>query len=139
MDRTAWKRSLPELLRTTENDLIHKLREDRLLPCWEGHVRPRCGKGTLSSLVPHPSSGVFKCPRMQGIHQSSWRSPHPLFLDGRSAGSTSLSTHSAILLLKLNVSHPIIHRLLGVNHKVLEEWETRLCDLRMKWVETKEK
>ncbi|CAK9010284.1 Uncharacterized protein SCF082_LOCUS10608 [Durusdinium trenchii] len=139
MDRTSWKRSLPELLHTTENDLIHKLREDRLLPCWKGHVCPRCEKGTLSTLVPHPSSGALNCSARGCWAYISPHHLHPLFVDGRGASSTSLFTQSAILLLKLNnVFHPIIHWLLGVNHKVIEEWETRLCDLRMKWVEAKE-
>ena len=41
-------------------------------------------------------------------------------------------------MLLNKISHPAIHRLLDVNHKVIEDWEKRLCDLRMKWVEEKE-
>lgn len=142
MDRISWKRALPELLRGTDNDLIYKLRQDRLLPRWEGHVCPRCEKGTLSALKPHPSSGSLKH-RCSQRGCNAYISPHhlhPLFVDGRGSGCLPLSTQSALLLLLLNnISHPAIHRLLDVNHKVIEDWDNRLSDLRMKWVEEKEK
>ena len=47
---------------------------------------------------------------------------------------------SALLLLLLNrVPHPVIHRLLGANHKAIEDMAKRLRDLRMRWVQKEEK
>lgn len=141
MDRVSWKRSLPELLRATDNDLIYKLREDRIFARWEGHVCPRCEKGTLSVLKPRPSSGALKhrCSQRGCNAYISPRHLRPLFVDGRGSGCLPLSTQSSLLLMLLNnISHPAIHRLLDVNHKVIEDWEQRLCDLRIKWVEEKE-
>ena len=48
MDRTAWKRKLADLLQATDAQLIHLLREDRLLHDWTGKTCPRCEKGTFS-------------------------------------------------------------------------------------------
>ena len=59
-DRHSWTRSLPELLSASESSLIRKLREDKLLPPLEKHLCPRCEKGTLSKLRPHPGTGALK-------------------------------------------------------------------------------
>ena len=48
---------------------------------------------------------------------------HPLFTDDRGN----------------NIPHAAIHRLLGVNHKAIEDMATRLCSLRKKYVQVKEK
>ena len=53
---------------------------------------------------------------------------HPLFTDGRGTGRMSLQRQAALLFLKRN--NIAIHRLLGVNHKAIEDMETRLRSLR---------
>ena len=62
---------------------------------------------------------------------------HPLFTDGRGTGRMSLQRQAALLFLKRN--NITIHRLLGVNHKAIEDMETRLRSLGKKYVEVKEK
>ena len=120
-DQHSWKRSLPELLAASESSLIKKLREDKLLPSWEKRLCPRCEKGTLSKLQPHPGSGALKH-RCNHYGCQAYISPHhmhPLFVDGRGKSTTPLATQCCLLLLKLNnVSHAAIHRLLKINHKV---------------------
>ena len=60
--------------------------------------------------------------------------------DGRGSSASSLQQQSAVLLLLLNrVSHPVIHRLLRANHKMIEDMDKRLAVLRKTWVETIEK
>jgi len=56
------------------------------------------------------------------------------------SGHTSLQTQSALLFLLLNrVPNASIHRILHTNHKVIEDMEKRLMQLRKAWVEEKEK
>ena len=84
-DRHSWKRSLPELLSASESSLIKKLKEDKLLPSWERRLCPRCEKGTLSKLRPHPGHGALKH-RCNHYSCHAYISPHhmhPLFVDGR--------------------------------------------------------
>ena len=52
----------------------------------------------------------------------------------------SLQTQVALLFLKLNnIPNAAIHRLLGVNHKAIEDMSMRLHELRKKYVEMNEK
>ena len=141
MDRHVWKRSMVDLLKASDKEIINMLLQDGLLTSWEGKLCPRCGEGTLSKAkidvggVPKHRCNRFRCQVYINPHHL-----HPLFTDGNGSGSTSLRIQAALLLLKLNkVSHPVIHRLLGINHKSIELMEKKLCDLRKRWVEHQEK
>lgn len=138
MDRVKWKRTLTQLLDTTEKSLIQMLLADGLLSSWAGKTCPRCGKGTLSKLQgpkPKHRCNHYNCRVYINAHHL-----HPLFVDGRGYTATSLRSQAALLMLKLNqVPHAAIHRLLGLNHKAIEAMGTRLCNLRRKYVEEKEK
>lgn len=132
MDRHVWKRSMVDLLKASDKEIINMLLQDGLLTSWEGKLCPRCGEGTLSKAkidvggVPKHRCNRFRCQVYINPHHL-----HPLFTDGNGSGSTSLRIQAALLLLKLNkVSHPVIHRLLGINHKSIELMEKKLCDLR---------
>ena len=135
MDRIKRRRTIHELLGASDHQIVN------LLCAWEGKVCPRCGKGSLSKLK--KSSGNLPKYRCNAKACHVYLNPHhlhPLFVDGRGSGSTSLQLHAALLLLLLNrVPHPVIHRLLGVKHKAIEDMDKRLRDLRMKWVQEQEK
>ena len=76
-----------------------------------------------------------------GCH--AWINPHhlhPIFVEACGSGHTSLQTQSALLFLLLNrVPNASIHCILHTNHKVSEDMEKRLMQLRKAWVEEKEK
>ena len=118
------------------------LRADGLLPSWEGKQCPRCHRGTLSKAVPEKRGGELpkhrcnaeKCQTYINVHHG-----HPFFVESQ-GGATPLATQAALLLLLLNrVPHAAVHRLLHVNHKVIEDMEKRLCQLRQSWVLQQEK
>eukprot|EP00438_Fugacium_kawagutii_P028229 Skav214969 [mRNA] locus=scaffold124:285197:286465:- [translate_table: standard] len=138
MDRAKWKRTLSDLLDVSEKALIKMLLADGLLSSWAGKLCPRCGKGKLSTL--QGSNPRHRCNRKKCQVYINAHHLHPLFVDGRGASALSLRTQAALLMLKLNnIPHAAIHRLLGINHKAIEDLGARLRNLRMKYVEQKEK
>ena len=139
LDRKMWKRSLPEILRASDKCLVKMLLEDELLSSWAGKTCPRCGKGTLSKLdsgdKPRHRCSYWKCHVYINPQHL-----HPLFLDSRGSSCVPLQTQAALLFLKINnVPHATIHRVLGINHKAIEDLANRLHALRKKYVEAKEK
>ena len=142
MDRFKWKRSLTQLLTATPLNMVKMLRADRILPKWEGKVCPRCEKGTLSGLKLEAGTGMPKhrCSHWKCRVYINPQHLHPLFADGRGAAAQPLQTQAALRMLKLNnISNPAAHRLLHVNHKMIEDLDKRLCHARKTWVEAKEK
>ena len=127
---------IPELLGVSDQKIVRLLLQDKLLCSWDGQKCPRCSKGSLSKL----HQPTYRC-RAKACHV--YLNPHrlhPLFVDGRCSGATSLQMQSALLLLLLNrVPHPVIHRLLGANHEAIEDMDKWLRDLRMRWVQEEEK
>lgn len=139
LDRKMWKRSLTEILHASDKNLVKMLLQDGLLSSWTGKVCPRCEKGTMSKLQggdkPQHRCSAKKCHVYINPHHL-----HPLFTDGRGSTCMPLQTQAALLFLKLNnIAHAAIHRLLGVNHKAVEDMATRLYALRKKYVEVHEK
>ena len=127
------------ILHASEKNLVKMLLQDGLLPSWDGKLCPRCGKGTMSKLRSGDKSqhrcSAKKCHVYINPHHL-----HPLFTEGHGGGCVSLQTQAALLFLKLNnISHAAIHRILGVNHKAIEDMATRLHALRKKYVEVHEK
>ena len=141
-DQIKWKRTLPELIKASDSHIIRILIADKLLPKWEGKTCPFCCQGTLSKLKVEGRSGQLKhrCGRKAC---QLWMNPHhlhPLFTEGQGLQSQPLQSQAALLLLKLHrVPQSIIHMLLNVNHKAIEDVERKLCKLRQEHVESKEK
>ena len=50
-EQSKSKRSLPEILRASNEGIVRMLLADGMLPNWAGMQCPRCEKGTLSKLV----------------------------------------------------------------------------------------
>ena len=128
----SWIQDLPHFL-------VKMLLEDELLSSWAGKTCPRCGKGTLSKLdsgdKPRHRCSYWKCHVYINPQHL-----HPLFLDSRGSSCVPLQTQAALLFLKINnVPHATIHRVLGINHKAIEDLANRLHALRKKYVEAKEK
>ena len=140
MDRCKWKRSLAQILQSSPSTLVKMLREDGLLHKWEGHVCPRCCRGTLGGLQQLGGLLKHRCSAKKCHTYINPHHAHPIFVDHWGSSSTPLATQACLLMLLLNrVSHPTIHRLLHVNHKSIEDMEKRLGQLRERWVRNKEK
>ena len=60
VDQARWKRTLPQLLKASDKDIIRILTEDGLLCNWKGKTCPSCNKGTLSSLTAQPGRDAWK-------------------------------------------------------------------------------
>ena len=113
------KRSLPELLKASDDEIIEMLLADGMLPDWTGKQCPRCDKGRLSKL-----SFSIPADLVSGIDavESIVRCIYPRL---------PLQTQAAVLLMKLqNVSLPSTCQMLAVNHKLVEDMSTRLIYAR---------
>ena len=57
MDRATWQRSIDELLKATDKQIVSILEQDGLLPKWSGHLAPAVGKvlGASVSTTTHPN------------------------------------------------------------------------------------
>ena len=53
-DQIKWKRTLHQLLRASDKEIINILIADKFIPKWEGKTCPTCSKGTLSKLQLDP-------------------------------------------------------------------------------------
>ena len=140
-DQIKWKRTLHQLLRASDEEIINILIADKFIPKWEGMTCPTCSKGTLSKLQLDPRS----CLKHRCSHRNChvWMNPHhlhPLFTEGQGPQAQSLQMQVAHILLKLHrVPQSKIHLLLDINHKVIEDMEKKICKLRQEYVEKKEK
>ena len=131
------KRSLPELLKASDDEIIEMLVADGMLPDWTGKQCPRCEKGRLSKLLQRPGRCGLRH-RCNRKHCQMYMSPthlHPWFTDGNGAAATPLQTQAAVLLMKLqNISIPSTCQMLAVNHKLAEDMSTRLMYARQDYV-----
>ena len=130
IDRIKWRRTLPELLKASDRDIIKKIVRHRFLPKWTGKKCPRCGVGRLSALEPHPTTGSLKhrCRARNCRHRINPHHLHPLLTEGSGPQAQSLQTQAGILFLKLlRIPHPAIHVMFGTNHKALEDIENKIC------------
>lgn len=139
MERSSWKRSLPELLSASNAEIVAMLQQDGLLPEWRGKVCPHCWKGKLSSTtryeMPHYRCTSNKCGKFVVPHYL-----HPLFQVSSGYTRKSLQLQAAILLLRLTGVKSAAARLLfRVNHKMYDDLGKRLERLRKCHVESKEK
>ena len=140
-DQIKWKRTLHQLLRASDEEIINILIADKFIPKWEGMTCPTCSKGTLSKLQLDPRG----CLKHRCSHRNChvWMNPHhlhPLFTEGQGPQAQSLQMQAAHILLKLHrVPQSKIHLLLDINHKAIEDMEKKICKLRQEYVEKKEK
>ena len=140
-DQIKWKRTLQQLLRASDEEIINILIADKLIPKWEGMTCPICSKGTLSKLQLDPRG----CLKHRCSHRKChvWKNPHhlhPLFTEGQGPQAQSLQMQAAHILLKLHrVPQSKIHVLLDINRKAIEDMEKKICKLRQEYVEKKEK
>ena len=136
-EQSKSKRSLPEILRASNEGIVRMLLADGRLPNWAGMQCPRCEKGTLSKLVSAPNGGglKYRCNKKKCQVYLSPTHLHPWFTDGRGTSSTPLQTQAAVLLMKVhNVSLPSTCQLLNVNHKFVEDMGNRLTYARQDYV-----
>ena len=95
------------------------LLQNGLLSSWYG----RCGRGTMSKLEcgvePRHRCSAKQCQVVQVYINPHYL--HPLFTDGGGTGRMSLRRWALLFLKINNIPHAAIHRLLGVNHKAIED------------------
>ena len=120
MERSAWKRSVPELLSASNIQIVQMLQEDGLLPDWHGKVCPHCWKGKLSSKTRHDMlqyrCTANKCGKFVVPHYL-----HPLFQVSSGCTHKPLQLQAALLLLRLTGVKTAAARLLfHVDHKMYE-------------------
>lgn len=123
MDRTAWTRSLADLLTASDADVGGILLEDGLL------VEAR---QDMLSMWPRPfvqSEGLPR-PRCRAKRCHVYINPHHLHPWWWAARAQAPP---------FCMCHAVIHRLLNINHKTIEDMEKRLCHLHEEWVDAKEK
>ena len=138
-DRVKWTRELQELLQASDQQIVKILIKDKLLKDWTSKPCPHCFEGTCGPLKKAGRRGlVHRCGRKK-CHQ--WVYPttnHPFFTSGRN--NLPLQKQAAVLLMLLaKVSHTSIHKVLGYNHKVMEQMHRKLYQARKKYVEKVEK
>ena len=142
MDRLKWKRSVQFFCSLTEKDAIEVLKNDGLMPTWEGAICPFCSKGKAGPLQDRSSSGRprYRC-RRWGCHKFiTQQHLHPLFTATRGCEGHSPGTQAAVLLLRLaNVPLSSIHLVTNLNHKAIERMDHNLCLLRKGYVERVQK
>ena len=131
------KRSLAELLKASDDEIIEMLVADGMLPDWTGKQCLRCEKGQLSKLLQRPGRCGLKH-RCNRKHCQMHMSPihlHPWFMESNGTGAAPLQTQAAVLLLKLqNTSLPSTCQMLAVNHKLAEDMSTHLIYARQDYV-----
>ena len=140
-EQVKWRRSLQELLAASDDDILHILKADKLLPEWKDAVCPRCNEGRLGALLTRPSGGLaHRCSRK---HCQQYITPlelHRLFAKTMGMEGHSIQVQAAALLLRLvNVPLSNIHLLTKINHKSIERLSRNLLLLRKGHVQEAEK
>lgn len=140
-DQATCSRSLPELIKASNDDIVRMLIKDKMLPDWSGMRCPRCEKGTLSDLMKSPQGELkYRCSHKKCHIYMSPQHLHPFFTDGRGSSATPLQTQAAVLFLNLqNVSNAAVHQVMNINHKFTEDMATRLAYSRQEYVIAKQK
>ncbi|CAE7212292.1 unnamed protein product [Symbiodinium sp. CCMP2592] len=146
-DQVKWKRTLPQLLKANDHDIIKMLLADKLLMDLSGKLCPRCSSGTLSKLhTGGPHHLKHRCNNYKCTAAITPYHLHPLFSECMGPQKQSLQMQSAMLLLNLHkVPQSTIHLVLDINHKAIEDMEAgaclekKLCRLRKDFVEKEEK
>ena len=141
-EQTKWRRTLPELLSASNDAIVKMLTKDQILLDWKGRQCPRCERGTLSGLVMKPglTSLKYRCSHYTCQHYLNPHYLHPIFTECRGPGGHSLQLQASALLLKLtDASNAQAHKLLGINHKALEDMDQKLMALRKDFVEERQK
>ena len=137
VDRLKWKRSVQYLCSLTEKDAIEVLKNDGLMPTWEGAPKAKVGP-----LQTRSSNGMprYRCRRFGCQKFITPQHLHPLFTATRGPEGHSLGTQAAVLLLRLaNVPLSSTHLVTNVNHKAIERTDYNLCLLRKGCVEKVQK
>ena len=137
VDRLKWKRTFQYLSSLNEYDAIQVLKDDGLMPTWEGAVCPFCSQGKVGPLTKR-SGGLprYRCKRWGCQKFITPQHLHPLFTATRGPEGHSLGVQAGMLLLRLaNVPLSTIHVVTQINHKAIERMEHNLTLVRKKFVE----
>ena len=142
-DRVKWRRSLPELLAATDFGIIRLLQKDKILPQWSGHKNAHAAPKELFHLYfggetyayRRRAKGCQCCVNPQHLH--------PLFVeyDGGNGRARGLQSADASCFCWFSTIARMLPStaLLHIGHKAIEEFETRLRQIRQKYVGVHEK
>ena len=133
-ERQKFKVNLSQLLGKTEDQIVRMLVSDELLEKKCGSKCPFCKKGVLGKLKKTNGWGLRNQCRRKGCRRYVVpHHGHPFFAVSKHA--ESLKTQSAALLCNLaGASNVTTHKLLGHNHKVMENLTSRLAYARQRHV-----
>ncbi|CAE7392604.1 unnamed protein product, partial [Symbiodinium sp. CCMP2456] len=119
-DQIKWKGTLHQLLRASDKEIINIPIADKFIPKWEGKTCP-----------PAPTAPRPSCSSIPAVASN---------IGAVMAIAQSLQTQAAHTILKLRkIPQSNIHLLLDINHNAIEDMEKKICKLRLKYVEKKEK
>lgn len=128
-DQTKWHRTIQQLLKATDTQILDILMKDKFLPNWEGCACPFCNKGVLGPLSTRSQrdTKAYRCNK-KNCHKFVYPLHlHPIFTLVRGPEGHSLQVQAAALLLRLaGVSLSTIHLLTNINHKAVERMNHNL-------------
>ena len=128
-DQTKWHRTIQQLLKATDTQILDILMKDNFVPNWEGCICPFCNKGVLGPLSTR-SQRETKAYRCNKKNCQKFVYPlhlHPIFTLVRGPEGHSLQVQAAALLLRLaGVFLSTIHLLTNINHKAVERMNHNL-------------
>ena len=121
-EREKWVKTLNDFLGVSEETLVPKLKQDKMLIEWEGRSCPHCNLGKLGPLkkscgrLGHRCNRGRSCEKMVRPHHL-----HPVFSEGSSGQSdTSLADQCmALLCCILGVTTAATCLLFGIIHKTV--------------------
>jgi transposase-like protein len=137
-DRGICTLTLPELFDMTEEQIIDKLLKVEWLENKAGATCPVCKVGNLGKLQKFKGRGKrYKCGRKCCRKYVSPQHGHPIFKVSKHTGALKHQL-AAVLCNLAGVSHASTHKLLGQNHKVMEEVSSRLARARQRYIVKKQ-
>jgi hypothetical protein len=139
-DRAKWRRSIKDLIKASDLQIVSMLISDGILPKMKDTLCPGCNKGKLGSLKSsageslHHRCSYFKCQKRVLPHHD-----HPIFTTGGGQDYVPLQDQAATLLCAVsNVKQTATRLLLHRNHKFTENLYHRVDAMRAQFVEKKQ-
>ena len=120
---TVFHRTIQQLLKATDTQILDMLMKDKFLPNWEGCGCPFCNKGILGPLPTRSQreTKAYRC-NQKNCHKFVYPPHlHPIFALVPGPKGHSVQVQAAAHLLRLaGVSPSAIHLLANINDKAVE-------------------
>ena len=132
MDQIKWRRTIQELIKAKDTDILKILKEDNFIPERSGVVCPKCETGVRSPQEHAGRKGLWhRCKWYKCLQYVSPIQLHPIFTMTPGPEGHSLQMQSTALLLRLaSVPLSVIHLVTHMNHKAIEKMNRSLMLLQ---------